>query len=177
MRATRGNRTPAWTAWLAVSGLVGLAVGPLVAVVAMGSCAVVLGAEEFGYRRRARRHFADLHRRTRRRHDEVLDRWMTLRDETDRPSSRLADDVRRKPTARFITVAAVAADRRSLARSSDYASVAAYDEAVADLEQAWRMLALQGRGLDAWQDAQRWGRTQLRAAWRAAEARFASRTS
>ncbi|MGH1562252.1 hypothetical protein [Mumia sp. DW29H23] len=191
MRANRGNRLPSWAAWLSVAALVGLTVGPVVAVVAAGACAAVLTAEEVGYRRRARAYFARLHRSSRRRHDAILDGWMEMRENADADAANLADDVRRKPAARFVTAAAVAADRRDAARPRDYRSIAAYADAVADLERAWRRLEMQARGLELWGDARRWGRDHLpeaattlvaplvpvvrsaaQAAWRAAEARF-----
>ncbi|WP_370618552.1 hypothetical protein [Mumia sp. Pv 4-285] len=192
MRAERGNRVPSWAAWLSVAALAGLTIGPVLAVVAAGACAAALTAEEVGYRRRARAHFARLHRTTQRRHDEILDAWMEMREgDVDRPSSQLADDVLRTPTARFVTVAGQCTDARGLVRARDYATVIAYRDAVRDLEVAWRRLELHARSIDAWSDARRWGRDHLpesaaalvtplvpvvRAAamnaWRAAESRF-----
>ncbi|MBW9206614.1 hypothetical protein KV097_11745 [Mumia sp. zg.B17] len=192
MRANRGNRLPSWAAWLSVAALVGLTVGPVVAVVAAGACMAALTAEEVGYRRRARAYFARLHRTSLHRHDGILDAWMDMREEVHgHESAALADDVRRRPTARFVALASTASSRRDAARPRDHASIAAYADAVADLERAWRRLELQARGLDLWGDARRWGRQHLPAsatsavaplvpvvrsaaqsAWRAAEARF-----
>ncbi|KAA1423834.1 hypothetical protein FE697_009740 [Mumia zhuanghuii] len=162
MRANRGNRLPSWAAWLSVAALAGLTIGPVVAVLAAGACAAALTAEEVGYRRRARAYFARLHRTTLRRHDAILDAWMTMRDgDADRPSTRLADDVLRAPTARFVTLAARSTDARNLVRPREHETVVAYREAVSDLELAWRRLELHARGIDAWSDARRWGRERL----------------
>ncbi len=184
-----------WLVWLAVAGLVGATVGPVMILVLVGACAFGLGAEEIGYRRRARVYFARLHRSALRRHDTVLDRWMDMREEAaTRPSARLVDDVTKKPTAQFVSVAADAVDARSAVRPGDHPSVASYDDAVLALEQSWRRLERRARGADALDDARRWGLDRLpdgataalaplvpvvqaaaRAAWSAAESRFGSR--
>ncbi|KHL18498.1 UNVERIFIED_CONTAM: hypothetical protein LK11_06845 [Mumia flava] len=147
-----------WCAWLATSGLVGLAAaGPVLAVIALGGCAAALGADEVVYRRRARRWFAEAHRRAQQRHDAVLDAWLARRDgDPDRQSTRLVDDVRSPGTARFVERATRAADLRGLARPDAYEAVLRYDEAVAELERAWRRLEARARLADAPQEAQAW---------------------
>jgi len=196
MKAQRQHRVASWLAWLGVAGLVGATVGPAMILLLVGLCACGLGAEEVGYRRRARVYFARLHRSTLRRHDAVLDAWMDMREDTaSRPSARLVDDVSKKPTAAFVDGAASAVDARAAVRPGDHPSVAAYDEAVVALERSWRRLERRARSADALDDARRWGldrlpdgataafaplfpvvRAAAQAAWNAAENRFAPRT-
>lgn len=192
MKPQREHRVVSWLAWLSVAGLAGAGFGAVMVVVLISACLLGLTAEEIGYRRRSRVYFARLHESALRRHDAVLDRWMEMREETaTRPSARLVDDVTKKPTAQFVTVAGLATDARATARPGHYRTVAAYDEVVGDLEHCWRRLERRARGVDALDDARRWGldrlpdgaaaaltplvpvvRAAARAAWSAAESRL-----